>query len=103
MTSAIWPSPREFWEAIQSPQTCFTEPNLRSSKAAVDKLGLPLVASGGFASVFKLNAVDGSRAKAIRCFRGSLGDRERRYRELSAYLSPAATFRWRAFNTCRMA
>jgi hypothetical protein len=88
MPAAIWPSPREFWEAIQSPQACFTEPHLRSSKAAVDKLGLPLVASGGFASVFKLNAADGSRAKAIRCFRGSLGDRERRYRELSAHLSP---------------
>jgi hypothetical protein len=100
MTStAIWPSPREFWEAIQSPQTCFTDTNLRSSKAAVDKLGLPLVASGGFASVFKLNAADGSRATAIRCFRGSLGDRERRYREFSVHLAsrrdiPLARFQY---------
>jgi hypothetical protein len=88
MSAAIWPSPREFWEAIQSPQTCFTDPDLRGSKAAVDRLGLPLVASGGFASVFKLNAADGSRATAIRCFRGFLGDRERRYRELSVHLAP---------------
>lgn len=88
MSAAIWPSPREFWEAIQSPQTCFTDPDLCGSKAAVDRLGLPLVASGGFASVFKLNAADGSRATAIRCFRGSLGDRERRYRELSVHLAP---------------
>jgi tetratricopeptide (TPR) repeat protein len=88
MSTAIWPSPREFWEAIQSPKICFSDPNLRGSKPAVDRLGLPLVASGGFASVFKLNSANGSRAKAVRCFRGSLGDRERRYRELSAHLAP---------------
>jgi hypothetical protein len=87
MDAGIWPSPREFWEAIQAPQVCFTDPSLRNSSAAVDKLGLPLVASGGFASVFKLNAADGSSAKAVRCFRGALGDRERRYRELSTHLS----------------
>ena len=99
MSTAIWASPRDFWEAIQSPQICFTDPHLRVSKPALDKLGLPLVASGGFASVFKLNAADGSRAKAVRCFRGSLGDRERRYRELSSHLAasrdtPLARFQY---------
>lgn len=84
MTATTWPSPRDFWEAIQTPQLCFSDPALRESTAAVDRLGLPLVASGGFASVFKLNPKGGAAAKAIRCFRGSLGDRERRYRELSA-------------------
>jgi len=88
MNTAIWPSPRDFWEAIQSPRACFTDLDLRGRKAAVDRLGLPLVASGGFASVFKLNATDGSRAKAVRCFRRSLGDREQRYRELSAHVAP---------------
>jgi hypothetical protein len=99
MSTAVWPSPRDFWEAIQTPQLCFTDPGLRTSKPALDKLGLPLVASGGFASVFKLNAATGTSAKAIRCFRGSLGDRERRYQELSTHLTryrdnPLASFQY---------
>jgi hypothetical protein len=99
MNAAVWPSPREFWEAIQTPQLCFTDPRLRTSKPALDKLGLPLVASGGFASVFKVNTANGTSAKAIRCFRGSLGDRERRYQELSTHLTryrdnPLASFQY---------
>jgi hypothetical protein len=99
MTAEVWPSPREFWEAIQTPQLCFADPILRTSKPALDRLGLPLVASGGFASVFKLNTADGAGAKAIRCFRGSLGDKERRYKELSAHLAryrdnPLARFQY---------
>jgi hypothetical protein len=99
MNAEVWPSPREFWEAIQAPQVCFTDPALRASTPAVDRLGLPLVASGGFASVFKLNTANGAGSKAIRCFRGSLGDKEDRYRELSAHLAryrdnPLARFQY---------
>ena len=97
--NVLWPSPRDFQEAIQSPQVCFADSILRQSMPAVDRLGLPLVASGGFASVFKLNPKGGGAAKAIRCFRGALGDRELRYRELSTYVEkhpkgPLARFQY---------
>src|SRR5262249_1344449 len=54
---------------------------------ATDGLGMPLVASGQFAYVFKLNSINGARAQAVRCFRGFLGDREQRYQIIDNHLN----------------
>ena len=63
------------------------QPSLKRMLPAVDRLGMPLVTSGQFAYVFKLNPGDGGgEALAVRCFRGFLGDREERYRALDAHL-----------------
>jgi hypothetical protein len=54
---------------------------------AVDRLGMPLVTSGQFAYVFKLNPPTASDdSLAVRCFRGYLGDRAERYSALDAHL-----------------
>lgn len=59
-----------------------------ASLPAVDRLGMPLVTSGQFAYVFKLNApLTGGETLAVRCFRGYLGDREERYQSLNAHLN----------------
>ena len=42
---------------------------------AVDRLGMPLVTSGQFAYVFKLNSEVGGDSLAVRCFRGFLRGR----------------------------
>src|SRR5437016_7370860 len=81
-----WPTSREFVEAVQNPAHCFTDPALRSSATALDKLGMPFVTSGQFAYVFKLNSTDGTKAQAIRCFRGMLGDRAERYKRINDHL-----------------
>ena len=86
ITTEPWPTSREFVEAVQNPGTCFTEPELRSSVTALDKLGMPLVTSGQFAYVFKLNGTGGRKAQAVRCFRGLLGDRAERYGRISDHL-----------------
>lgn len=81
-----WPSARYFTEAIQCPSVCFTHPLLRNTLPAVDRLGMPLVTSGQFAYVYKLNSTNGSGNFAVRCFRGYLGDRDQRYRAIQEHL-----------------
>src|ERR1044071_73604 len=86
-TTNFWPTARHYAEAVQCPLVCFEEPSLKRMLPAVDRLGMPLVTSGQFAYVFKLNPGDaGGEALAVRCFRGFLGDRGERYRALDAHL-----------------
>jgi hypothetical protein len=87
VTTNFWPTARSYAEAVQCPAVCFEEPSLKRMLAAVDRLGMPLVTSGQFAYVFKLNPGEaGGETLAVRCFRGFLGDREERYRALDAHL-----------------
>jgi len=86
LNAQFWPSARQFAEAVQCPAVCFEEVTLKGMLPAVDRLGMPLVTSGQFAYVFKLNARHGGDSLAVRCFRGFLGDREARYRALDAHL-----------------
>ena len=86
-----WASSRDYVEAIQNPQICFLDPDLKAMSPALDRLGMPLVTSGQFAYVFKLNSNTGGRAQAVRCFRGFLGDREQRYQWISEHLDKVAT------------
>jgi hypothetical protein len=49
---------------------------------------MPLVTSGQFAYVYKLNSEGGAgRSFAVRCFRGDLGDREERYSAIHSHLN----------------
>ncbi|MEJ7616307.1 MAG: hypothetical protein WKF30_04895 [Pyrinomonadaceae bacterium] len=82
----LWPSARQFAEAVQCPKICFSDARLQEALPAFDRLGMPLVTSGQFAFVFKLKAEGGQRAFAVRCFRGFLGDRDERYRVINAHL-----------------
>jgi hypothetical protein len=84
-----WPSARYFTEAIQCPAVCFAHPQLRDTLPAVDRLGMPLVTSGQFAYVYKLNSTNGGGDFAVRCFRGYLGDRDQRYRVMQEHLRAA--------------
>lgn len=89
LTATSWPSARQFAEAVQCPAICFGDPTLKGMLPAVDRLGMPLVTSGQFAYVFKLNARQGGDSLAVRCFRGFLGDREDHYAALDAHLAAA--------------
>ena len=84
LTSNNWPSARHFTEALQCPALCFSSPFLRDTLPAVDKLGMPLVTSGQFAYVYKLNRPDGG-SWGVRCFRAYLPDRQERYAALDTH------------------
>lgn len=86
MTVTPWPTSRDFVEAIQNPVISFVDPELKATAPATDHLGMPLVTSGQFAYVFKLNGANGAGAQAVRCFRGFLGDRKQRYQAIDDHL-----------------
>jgi Metal binding domain of Ada/RIO1 family len=80
-----WPTATQYVEAIQNPRSCFREADLQEGTPALDRLGMPFVSSGQFAYVFKLNHA-AAKSSAIRCFRGSSDDRERRYSAIDRHL-----------------
>jgi serine/threonine protein kinase len=86
MPTIQWPSSREYVEAVQNPAFAFQDPDLKTSKAAIDRLGMPFVTSGQFAYVFKMTSGNG-KAQAVRCFRGNFGDREDRYQRIDNHLN----------------
>jgi hypothetical protein len=86
-TKTFWPTAHDFAEAMQCPSICFAAASLQRMLPAVDRLGMPLVTSGQFAYVFKLNSEVGGESLAVRCFRGFLGDREERYSAIDAHLA----------------
>lgn len=83
---SAWPSSRDFVEAVQNPKLAFRDPELQRSAPALDRFGMPLVASGNFAYAFKLREAANQRAVAVRCFRGLIPDRDQRYQLIDRHL-----------------
>jgi WD40 repeat protein len=84
-----WPLSQDYNEAVQTPQVSFSDPDLRTSKAAVNALGLPLPCSGNFADVYRLTLPDGSRSWAVKCFTRQVPNLRERYREVGLHLEQA--------------
>ena len=80
-----WPTHTDYQDAIQNPQTCFAEPDLKTGTIVSDMLGLPRVMSGNFASVYELNTPAGHWA--VRCFVRQVAGQQGRYSRLSQYLT----------------
>jgi|SRR5579863_1448752 len=85
-----WPTAGEFVEAIQAPNICFPDPDLKGGQPALDRNGMPVVSSGNFAYVFKLD-ISGAGSEAIRCFRGESAERGRRYQAIEERLDAMTT------------
>ena len=84
-----WPSATEFTDAIQNPGICFRgNPELANGQVAVydrgGRAGMPVVASGQFACVYKVDT--GNREVAVRCFTKEVKDQQKRYGWLHDYL-----------------
>lgn len=79
-----WPNEQEYNEAIQNPQTCFEDLELRAGKVECNQLGLPRPRSGNFATVYKLDRIP--QKWAVRCFRRQTQDQQERYTAINAYL-----------------
>ncbi|MFG1619006.1 hypothetical protein ACGFI3_40160 [Nonomuraea wenchangensis] len=86
MSARRFPSGSDYVEALQNPNLCFTDSELRSATVQVDKLGRPRPISGNFASVFSVGTPSGRRY-AIKCFTRDVPDQEKRYRAVSEHLS----------------
>ncbi len=80
-----YPTIVEYQEAIQAPGNVFADPDLRRGLVATNPLDLPLALSAGFALAYRIS-VDG-RTFAVRCFHRPVPDLERRYNQISGYLT----------------
>ena len=79
-----WPSPQDYREAIQTPNLCFEDEELRAGEIVVDALQLPKVHCGQFAAVFQLKVSQSQWA--VRCFLSNLSDRSMRYQRISEFV-----------------
>ncbi|MCW2749106.1 MAG: hypothetical protein JWR83_216 [Aeromicrobium sp.] len=79
-----WPTGTDYARAIQNADMAFSDGVLQSSKAAVNGMGMPLVASGQNAVVFLLGNAAGDQA--VRCFTTPPTEGSSRYHALSAHL-----------------
>src|SRR5262249_21717847 len=78
-----WPTPIDYNRAIQSPGTCFADPELQKGHAA-GLMGLPRPYSGNFADVYRLDCPDNSWA--VKCFTREVRDLQVRYQAVSQHL-----------------
>jgi serine/threonine protein kinase len=77
---------QDYNEAIQSPATNFTDPDLRRGQAAANSFGIPLPCSGNFADVYQVRCPDGM-CWAVKCFTREIPGLRERYREISSHLA----------------
>lgn len=84
LSSTVWPAPQDYNEAVQNPNLVFFDPELKSALVEVNDMGLPVMVSGSFASVYRFYC--GSAEKAVRFFLSPIRDREYRYQQLSDYI-----------------
>ncbi len=79
-----WPTPQDYNEAVQNPQYNFGDPELRAGELYVNPMGLPGVASGAFASVYRMRC--GQQDFAVRCFLQPVVDQQQRYQAISQFV-----------------
>jgi WD40 repeat protein len=83
-----WPLSQDYNEAIQNPQQCLADPDLRASTPATNALGLPMPRSGNFADVYQFQHPDG-RSFALKCFTRAVTGLQERYQAIDAHLQTA--------------
>ena len=79
-----YPQSTEYHSAVQSPELCFFDPELRSGVVRSTPLGLPHALSGGFALTYTIQ--NGSKKFAVRCFHREVPDLQHRYEVISKRL-----------------
>lgn len=67
----------QYNDAVQHPQTAFSDPSLKAAKIATNGMGLPIALGGGFALTYTASAQ--GRKFAIRCFHKEAQGLEARY------------------------
>lgn len=84
---SFWPSPQDYNEALQNPDSSFFDSELQCGQAELNPLGLPKPVSGAFASVYRLSCPE--RDLAARCFLTAVADRRARYAAIESALEAA--------------
>src|SRR5262245_40832246 len=77
-----WPQSTDYNAAVQSPDACFSDPELQQGTVAADLFGLPRPYTGNFAAVYQVSTPAG-RDWAIKCFTREVPDLRARYQAVS--------------------
>lgn len=80
-----YPTPSEYQEAVQFPDTAFEDDELAGAEPRTNVLGLPQPITGAFAAVFPMTTRAGTRY-AAKCFLSDSSDQRARYRAVSEAL-----------------
>ncbi len=80
----IYPPRNEYQTAMLNPKAVLADPALKVGQVVRDKLGFPLVASGNFSTVFRMQA--GGKTWALRCFIADIGDAAAIYAAIDKHL-----------------
>jgi WD40 repeat protein len=83
-----WPLSQDYNEAIQSPATSFSDPELKKGEAVCNALGIPMPRSGTFADVYEIRCPNGTHW-AVKCFTREVAGLRERYQEISRALQDA--------------
>ena len=81
-----FPSGFQYQEAVQHPDRCFSDSDLRSASFERMAMGLPKMISGNFAAVFPMTSASGHKY-AVKCFTRRVSHQMQRYERISARLS----------------
>ena len=81
-----FPGGFQYQEAVQHPDRCFSDSDLRSASFERMAMGMPKMISGNFASVFPVTSAAGHKY-AIKCFTRRVSHQLQRYEVISARLS----------------
>ncbi|MEO5361518.1 MAG: hypothetical protein H7843_13910 [Nitrospirota bacterium] len=80
-----YPLPLQYQQALQNPRLSLFGDELKHGTVQTDKLGLPRVRSGNFASVYKIFTANAQYA--IKCFLNAPDDMQTRCEQISNYLN----------------
>ena len=83
-----YPTPSDYQEAVQFPETAFRDPDLQAARPAENMLGLPQPITGNFAAIFPMTEPTG-RQWAAKCFLTDVPDQRARYRAIARHLDEA--------------
>lgn len=72
-----YPEVVEYHEAVQNPSRAFRDPELQRGQIEVNRLGLPVALSGGFALTYMMRAA--RRKLALRCFLREIPAAQQKY------------------------
>lgn len=80
-----YPTPSDYQEALQFPETAFRDPELKEAHPEENVLGLPQPITGNFAAVFPMTTRGGVRW-AVKCFLTNVPDQQTRYQTIANHL-----------------
>jgi hypothetical protein len=86
---ASYPTPSDYQEAVQFPETAFADETLQDAEPRENMLGLPQPITGAYAAVFPMKTAAGTRW-AAKCFLTEVADQQTRYAAIADHLATCA-------------